>query len=153
MGVPQLVIVLLHLRTGTAVHVLFCLFTSIETLFVACHGLNFRKWAMTNNVRTSSSWLIRTAVFYFVICIYVAVSRTRQFLLNTWHLLLFLISDIQNVELSNLVRLIIRMRITPWTTNRFQVNRQSIRFHSDRMPIVACDRYRLGLSKAYGGRQ
>ena len=34
MGIPQLVILPFPLRTGTAVHVLFCLFTSIETPFV-----------------------------------------------------------------------------------------------------------------------
>ena len=35
-GIPQVAIVALPSRTGTAVHVLFCLFSSIETFIVAC---------------------------------------------------------------------------------------------------------------------
>ena len=35
-GIPQLAIVPFPLRAGTAVHVYLVLFSSIETLFVAC---------------------------------------------------------------------------------------------------------------------
>ena len=46
--IPRLAIVSFPLRTGTAVLLLFCLFSSIETLFVFCslfcdHGLDFRE--------------------------------------------------------------------------------------------------------------
>ena len=44
--VRQVGMVPLPLRTGTAVHVLFCLLLSVETFIIACfgdHGLDVRK--------------------------------------------------------------------------------------------------------------